>query len=73
MLFICIPDVKIPEYFRGFTPISVLARAIQRGYRYAGIYSCYAKSFAATQFPLALHRNEATIFKKMFTKYKKSI
>ena len=54
-------------------PSSVLARAIKRGYRYASIYSRYTKFFAAMHFPLALHRNEATIFKKMFTKYKKSI
>ena len=27
--------------------------------------------FAAMHFPLALRRNEATILKKMFTKYKK--
>ena len=51
---------------------SVLGTAIQRGYCYAGIYSCYAKFFAATHFPLVLRRNEATILKN-FAKYKKSI
>ena len=47
-----------------FLKISVLARAIWCGYRYAGIYSHYAKFFATTHFSLALCRNEATILKK---------
>ena len=60
-------------YYQTEISASVLARAIQRGYHYAGIYSRFAKFFAAMHFPLALCKSEVTVLKKMFTKYKKSI